>query len=216
MSLPFAGHPCGVKSPKDAKNDLDKIESAYRFLLADLFPFGKNARITLEHGGTNESKEHYETVAYWYGLPAASLKLTDTLQIGDDRSEAEHHYVSPTASKPYELTSRYEWGVDHLKDLEVYPATTDHGRTMTGTSEFTLALDPQNVGVLLRRKLDYQYPNQKGASASPTKDQPTGMTPASGTPLGRILASIPTRARNSVRRSTSCRPQIAGFARMSF
>jgi len=161
MSLPFAGHPCGVKLPKDAKNDLDKIESAYRFLLADLFPFGKTARITLEHGGTNESKEHYETVAYWYGLPAASLKLTDTLQIGDERSEADHHYTSPTASKPYELTSRYEWGVDHLKDLEVYPATTDHGRTMTGTSEFTLALDPQNVGVMLRRKLDYQYPNQK-------------------------------------------------------
>ena len=25
-------------------------------------PFGKNARIRLEHGGTNESTEHYETV----------------------------------------------------------------------------------------------------------------------------------------------------------
>jgi len=45
--------------------DRDKIESAYRFLLADLMPFGKNARITLEHGGTNQSTEHYETVTYW-------------------------------------------------------------------------------------------------------------------------------------------------------
>ena len=77
MTLPFAGHPCGAKSAKEAKCDEDKIESAYRFLLADLFPFGKNAKICLEHGGTNESKEHYETVTYWYGLPAASLVKTD-------------------------------------------------------------------------------------------------------------------------------------------
>ena len=49
----------------------DKIESAYRFLLADLMPFGKNARIRLEHGGTDQSTEHYETVTYWYGLPSA-------------------------------------------------------------------------------------------------------------------------------------------------
>ena len=64
MTLPFAGHPIGAKSAKDAVSDEDKIESAYRFLLADLMPFGKNALIRLEHGGTNESTEHYETVTY--------------------------------------------------------------------------------------------------------------------------------------------------------
>jgi hypothetical protein len=31
---------------------------------------------------------------------------------------------------------------------------------MTGTSEFTLKLDPGNVGALLRRTLDYSYPDQ--------------------------------------------------------
>ena len=70
MTLPFAGHPVGAQARKQAAiNDEDKIESAYRFLLADLMPFGKNAGIHLEHGGTNESTEHYETVTYWYGLP---------------------------------------------------------------------------------------------------------------------------------------------------
>jgi hypothetical protein len=161
MTLPLAGHPCGAKSPKEAKNDLDEIESAYRFLLADLMPFGKNARITLEHGGTNESVEHYETVAYWYGLPAPSLVQTDELSVGDEQSEKSHQYSSPQASAPYELTSRYEWGVDHLKDMEIFPATTDHGRTTAGTSEFTLRLRPDNLGVMLRRKLAYQYPNQR-------------------------------------------------------
>src|SRR6185437_2423627 len=114
MTLPFAGHPCGAPSAKEAKCDEDKIESAYRFLLADLFPFGKNAKICLEHGGTNESKEHYETVTYWYGLPAASLVKTDTLKVGEEASEKSHSYVSPDASAPYEITSRFELGVDHL------------------------------------------------------------------------------------------------------
>ena len=59
----------GARSAQLAVDEEDKIESAYRFLLADLMPFGKNAVIHLEHGGENESTEHYETVAYWYGLP---------------------------------------------------------------------------------------------------------------------------------------------------
>ena len=67
MTLPFAGHPVGVRRAQDAIAPEDKIHSAYRFLLADLMPFGRNAVIRLEHGGTNLSTEHYETVAYWYG-----------------------------------------------------------------------------------------------------------------------------------------------------
>ncbi len=161
MTIPFAGHPVGAKSAKDAVSAEDKIESAYRFLLADLMPFGKNAVIRLEHGGINESKEHYETVTYWYGLPAPSLIKTDELAIGDERSERDHRYVSPDASKPYDLTSRYEWGPDTAEGKEIYPATTDRGRTTKTTSEFTLKTDPKNLGVLLRRKLDYSFPNQR-------------------------------------------------------
>jgi hypothetical protein len=161
MTLPFAGHPVGAASAKVAKSEEDKIESGYRFLLADLMPFGKNARICLEHGGTNESTEHYETVTYWYGTPSPSLRKTDELQIGDARSEKAHRYHSPESSAPYQITSRYEWGVDHLRGREVYPAHTDRGRSTKGTSEFTLKLQPNNFGVLLRRKLDYAFPNQR-------------------------------------------------------
>lgn len=179
MTLPFAGHPVGAPNAKSVKEPIDKLHSAYRFLLADLFPFGRNARIQLEHGGTNESKEHYETVTYWYGLPAPSLLKTDEFQIGDADAEKAHHYDSPQASKPTEITSRYEWGVDHLGDDEIYPAHTDHGRTTTGTSEFTLKLDPKNVGVMLRRKLDYQYPDQRAevsvADANGGEFKPAGV-----------------------------------------
>src|SRR4029453_17861651 len=87
MTLPFAGHPVGARKLEEAINNEDRIESAYRFLLSDIFPFGKNARIQLEHGGINESTEHYQTVTYWYGSPKATLVKTDELKIGDVVSE---------------------------------------------------------------------------------------------------------------------------------
>jgi hypothetical protein len=161
MTLPFAGHPAGAKSRRDAVSAEDKIESAYRFLLADLMPFGRNALIQLERGGENDSAEHYQTIAFWYGIPAASLIKTDELWVGDQVSEAQHHYHSPDASAPCEITSRYEWGPDTRWGIELFPATTDKGRTTNSFSEFDLQVEPSNVGVMLRRKLDYSFPNQR-------------------------------------------------------
>lgn len=115
MTLPFAGHPTGAPRPEDAQNDVDLIQSAYRFLLSDLFPFGNRAVIQLEHGGRNESEEHYETVTYWYGIPRPSLVKTDELDVGSDASESAHDYDSPDASTPQEVISRYEWGTDEYK-----------------------------------------------------------------------------------------------------
>jgi hypothetical protein len=161
MTLPLAGHPCGARNFNEAKEPEDLIQSAYRFLLADLMPFGKNAVIRLEHGGQNESTEHYETVTYWYGAPGSTLVQTDELKAGDPESERQHDYKSPEASEPYKIVSRYEWGVDTLYGREIYPASSDYGRKTKGTSEFTLRIDPKNFGVLLRRKLDYSLPNQR-------------------------------------------------------
>ena len=124
-------------------------------------PFGKNALIRLEHGGQNESTEHYQTVTYWYGAHHPSLIKIDELKIGNPESEEGHQYSSPSASAPYEITSRYEWGVDTLNGKEVYPAETDQGRRTAGQSEFAIRIRPDNYGVLLRRKLDYSYPNQR-------------------------------------------------------
>src|SRR5947207_1245821 len=87
LSRPY---PAGAPNLKSAMNEKDKIESAYRFLLSDLMPFGKNALIRLEHGGTNDSNEHYETLAYWYGSPAASLVKTDTLDVSNGTSRKQH------------------------------------------------------------------------------------------------------------------------------
>jgi hypothetical protein len=160
-TLPFYGHPVGAPDVAHAANAEDEIESVYRFLLADLMPFGRNARVQFEHGGADDSTEHYRTVAYWYGLPGACLVPTDSLHVGDLDDERSHRYTSPYASPVDTVTSRYEWGVDHVGTTEIYPATLDTGRHTTGTTEFSLATDPNNYGVMLRRKLDYAFPDQR-------------------------------------------------------
>jgi D-arabinan exo alpha-(1,3)/(1,5)-arabinofuranosidase (non-reducing end) len=81
--------------------------------------------------------------------------------VGDLASEKAHRYESPDANEPIQISSRYEWGVDHLEGKEIYPAHTEVGRYTTGTSEFTLRLTPKNLGVMLRRTLDYSFPNQR-------------------------------------------------------
>ena len=160
MTLPFAGHPVGT-SKKTAKNKNDLVNSAYRFLIADIFPFGNRAVIGLEHGGTNSSTEHYSGVVYWYGIDSPSLVLTDHFHTCDEKIEIrEHEYKSPTAGEPYALVSRYEWGPDHRGAWMHFPAEQDYVRIMKGTSQFKMRLDPNNIGVMLRRKFDYLYPNQ--------------------------------------------------------
>lgn len=154
MSLPFAGHPTGAPGPKEAVSSVDMIESAYRHLVGDAMPFGRRALIQLEHGGLDESGEHYTTVAYWYGHPGACLVLSDQLHVGDAADEQKHAYRSPDASPAETLSSRYELGVSA-------PESGDTGRHTTGVSEFRLAIDPLNVGVLLRRKFDQRSPNQR-------------------------------------------------------
>ena len=153
MTLALAGHPAGAPSPLDTLDGTDAIESAYRFLVADAMPFGKSARIQLEHGATDGSLEHYRTVAYWYGRPSACLRLSDTLDVGDPADEAVHDYAS--AGAVVSLTSSWDGlGVDD-------PAATDSGRTIADSSTFTVAIDPQNRGVLLRRTLDYGATDQR-------------------------------------------------------
>jgi len=166
MTLPFAGHPVG-RPPDKQKTELDRIHSAYRFLLTDLMPFGRNARITLEHGGENESTEHYETVTYWYGINQPGLVLTDEFDVGNAPDEKLHEYRSPDGTVPEKLSSRFELGVDHLPvrggrgSTEIFSEVTDDGRRTKTWSEFTVKLTTNNLGVLLRRRLDLNYPNQK-------------------------------------------------------
>ena len=159
-TLPFAGHPVGAPSAKDALTPDDRIESLYRFLLGDIMPFGRRARVNLEHGGNDESNEHYESVTYWYGWPDPCLVLADAVDVGDPADEARHGYVAVGASAPEEITSIYDLGPEPPGGTPI-PTMTDSGRTITTSSELTIAVPANNVGLLLRRTLDYSHPDQR-------------------------------------------------------
>ena len=139
-------------------------------------PFGRNAVIRLEHGGTDESTEHYETVTYWYGLPSASLVQTDMFQIGDIASEKKHGYSSLQASAPYTITSRYEWGIDTLDGKEIYPAQTDRGRTIKATSEFRLG----SVRTI------WEFCSAVNSITRSRIKEPKFMSPINPNPLGKL------------------------------
>lgn len=64
------------------------------------------------------------------------------------------------ASEPYSLVSRYELGPDSHESKVHFDAEAGRVRTMKGTSQFKVRLDRENLGVMLRRKFDYLYPNQ--------------------------------------------------------
>jgi hypothetical protein len=178
MTIPFAGHPIGKPfwKLKEKDQERDKINAAYRFLIADYFPFGKRAVIGLEHGGNNNMSLPMSGVVYWYGVNEPSLILTDELNVCNAIDRERHNYQSPTACECYSLVSRYEWGPDtdvpqysNPKDRKedfyesrgYFFAEEDSVRIMRGTTQFTAKILEDNHGVMIRRKFDYHYPNQK-------------------------------------------------------
>jgi hypothetical protein len=180
MTLPLAGHPIGQNRTKRGAQGRDLINSAYRFLIADYFPFGKRAVIRIEHGSMNSHDEHLSGVVYWYGVNRPSLVLTDEFNVCNQDDRKRHRYTSPTATACESLVSRYDWGPDgdhpdkHQpkgREADFYGARTyyfpheDQVRSMTGTTAFTVRVRPDNHGVLLRRKFDYRRPNQEARVA---------------------------------------------------
>ena len=92
-------------------------------------------------------------------LRAADARTAGNVKLADDELAADGRALRVEAAQ-----------------VEVYPPHTDTGRTTTGTGEFTLKLEPDNWGVLLRRKLDYQFPNQRAEVS--VQDEKGGWKPA--------------------------------------
>lgn len=159
-SLGLYGHPVGRMGGREGDDPRELINSAYRFLIADLIPFGRRAIFELKHGPLNNSREHYEGVAYWYGVNDASLVKTDEIDVCAD--ESAHDLVSHGAQAPYQLVSRFENGPheDYRDQREYYRTHTGMVRLSRGSTEFDCDVLPDNLGLMIRRRFDYRYPNQ--------------------------------------------------------
>lgn len=86
-----------------------------------------------------------------------AIHLTGRVKLVADEKAGSGKVLEMNGDKPATGNAPAE----NRSGAEVYAAHTDRGRKTTGTSEFTLKLQPNNFGVLLRRKLDYAFPNQR-------------------------------------------------------
>ncbi|MHA6794714.1 DUF2961 domain-containing protein [Pseudonocardia bannensis] len=127
--------------------------AAYRFLLQDAVPFRRRIRVSIEHGGHNDTTTDAWMLAYYYQQPRSRMVLTDTLDVGNAADEAAHAYRISAQRWTGSRTYQYEGTADTVD-------VTDTGRAHRGASEFVLAIDPTGDGVVLRRRFDQSITNQ--------------------------------------------------------
>jgi hypothetical protein len=139
-SIPVSGNPTHVIASSDRT-------SAFRFFLSDAIPFRSHVRFTLEHGPLDDIAVNAWTLAYYYAKLEPRIVTSDTLAIGDAPSETKHAYAVTGGTFSGARTSSFEGEDDKV-------SMTASGRGHKGASELTLAIDPGNRGVLLRRVLD--------------------------------------------------------------
>jgi hypothetical protein len=130
---------------------------AYRFDLNDPISFNNSITLGMQHGPVNNAGGTVSSLAYYYALPSSGITLTDTLAVGSYTARTSHEYTvngevsTPTNSYYYEGEADGYYG----------PLITDTGDTMTRNTQFTVAVNPANNGVKLRRRMDYSVLNQK-------------------------------------------------------
>lgn len=132
-----------------------KKDTCYRFFLTDRIPFTRSIRFGIEHGGHNEEQLDIESVLYLYHQDKPQSHVTDTLDVGDIASELRHGYDGPR-DDALTLTASYE-GDDDVTER------TDTGRVLPAgrACRFTLNIDPDNAGVILRRRMDWRTADQR-------------------------------------------------------
>ncbi|MEO6891598.1 MAG: glycoside hydrolase family 172 protein [Ktedonobacteraceae bacterium] len=133
----------------------DDKTAMYRLFLQDAVPFHTHIHVSIEHGPTDSAgiNENAWALAYYYLQPARAT-LTDTLDVGNTTSESAHHYT----------ISNQTWSGSqtfHFEGINNSVAVTDDGRAHKGTSQFTMAINSSNRGVILRRRFDQGILNQQ-------------------------------------------------------
>jgi hypothetical protein len=150
LTLPAFGAPSG----KAGSGGL------YRFLLPDMYCFSSGIKYGHQTYGPHSPagfKIHTpvgteESVTFWYGRPEPRMIQTDEMDVGDSASAADHGYHAEGNVESVKGNWWYDGEYNNV--LFKTPAIADAGVSFTGGSTFTLAIDPDNEGVRLRRRCD--------------------------------------------------------------
>jgi hypothetical protein len=146
-NLPFAG----------CVGDITKIPGPacyYRFHLEAPIPFYSALDARIQHGGMSNIVSQYRSLGFCYLRRRPVLRQTDFIDVADTVSERQHAYQAAGSTLTGELEASYEGNA-------MGTLIRDSGRSHPGGEiAFTVATDPANAGVRLRRRLDQNTPRQ--------------------------------------------------------
>ncbi len=150
FTAPFNGLVSQQSNTTDCANE---CLSAYRLFVADSVPFEAGAHLSIEHGSRNDSAANYDATTWLYARTNPSVRVTGSVDLGQPASEASAGFSVQGAAPVGSLQSGFEGPYD-----TVPVAATD--RTGSGTTTFTLPVDPAAAGVTIRRTTDQSVAGQ--------------------------------------------------------
>ncbi len=115
---------------------------AYRFHLTDVVPFNTRFRFGMEHGRANNTRGLYDSVAYFYMLPAPGMEQTAAFDVQEGAFDYEAWGGVVAVSNDW----RFEGNEDHI-------AIHAQGLSFAGGSRFRIPAGT-NAGMILRRLTD--------------------------------------------------------------
>jgi len=155
---PFTNPLTGNTSHESAAGDCPAstdCTGAYRLLIADAIPFSSSIAFGIEHGDVDDVAATYASTTFWYGQHSAVAAQSDSLTVGNLASEQAHAYASASPGAVTSLSASYE-GNDATQ-----VTLTRTTRATTAAVNFTMAVDPGNAGVVLRRTSDQNAAYQR-------------------------------------------------------
>ncbi|HTQ09660.1 MAG TPA: DUF2961 domain-containing protein [Fimbriimonadaceae bacterium] len=127
----------------------------YRFHLEAPVPFYSSLDARIQHGGNSDIVSHYRSVGFYYLRKRPALTMTDMIDVGNQASEESHRYRAAGSKLTGDLDASYE---GNASTTTIRDDGRDHKGGQIG---FTVAIDPSNSGVRLRRRLDQNVGRQQ-------------------------------------------------------
>lgn len=143
--------------------------AAYRFMTGDAVPFGSSLRFDMEHGFENDRFEKGSAAIFCYLRVKSELYVSDCVNIIKVRSKSQPgDYHRPGESEEHDYTAENARLTECRSRFEGTRSISSN--TMTGSllsssnggfSSFTMKLIPESEYVILRRRFEYTFPNQR-------------------------------------------------------